>query len=77
MIAIKDMKMPKSCADCRFYKEAGSISAGDWGKCQLLEIRDLDGDVVEHQIVDAYYQESDNNIRHEGRSKHCPLKECK
>ena len=71
-----DIEMPKKCCECPFYRDENSIT-GDYGKCQLLEIKDLNGDVVEHQVVDAYYQESNNNIRHEGRSKHCPLKECK
>lgn len=71
-----DIEMPKNCSSCPFYKRDNDYYE-DMGRCSLLPIKDLNGDVVEHQIVNGCYRESGNNIRTEGRSKHCPLIEVK
>ena len=59
-----DMDMPSVCYECPFFVETDVLTNG---KCQALPIRDLNGDIVEHQVVSSCVSE---------KSIHCPLKEC-
>lgn len=65
-MAVKiDMDMPKGCQECPLCE---MISAS-YGKCKVLPIRDLDGDIIDMQRVVFLIEKE--------RSVHCPMKEIK
>lgn len=64
------MEMPGTCQDCLLCRDKEIT-----GKCQALPIRDLDGEIIGHQTVSLYYTRTDGS-QQDGRSEHCPLKEC-
>lgn len=59
-----EIDMPKSCRECPLCE----IISECLGKCKVLPIRDLDGDIIDRQRVVFYIEKE--------RSSHCPMKEC-
>lgn len=70
-----DMEMPENCGECEFYIEGNSGRVSIGGKCKRLPIRDMDGDLIDYQVICKTWDQTQKLL--EGRNKKCPLQEVK